>query len=210
MIISIIMEIVTVSKGERKLDNSLLMKTDTSLTLNFLIYLQNIFLNQNQNEEELRFPYLSNRMMFKEHFELKYKELWNEVSEKIYNDDGSDLRIFYEEKDVFYQRLFINNADSLEGFNEVYKSFQVWWGSFAGSFSVERSINEIGRSLYLELANFLKNSGVEPQKHLNIILVYDDCLLANDEVYSYFAILPIKDFFVKYKELVSKLRDCFY
>ncbi|WP_053218794.1 hypothetical protein [Virgibacillus senegalensis] len=190
------------------MDNSLVMKTDTSFTLNFLIYIQNIFLNQ--NEEELRFPYLSNRMMFKEQFELKYKELWNEVSEKIFKDNGSDSRIFYEEKDVFYQRLFMNNAESLTGFNEVYISFQVWWDSFAGRFSVERSINEIGRNLYLELANFLKNSGVEPQKHLNIILVYDDCLLANNEAYSYFAILPIKDFFVKYKELVSKLRECFY
>ena len=192
------------------MDNSLLMKTDTSFTLNFLIYIQNIFLNQNQNEEDLRFPYLSNRLMFKEHFEIKYKEIWNEVTERIYSDDGSDLRIFYEEKDVFYQRLFMNNADSLIGFNEVYKSFQVWWGSFAGRISVERSIDEIGRNLYLELANFLKDNEVEPQKYLNIILLYDDCLLANNEVYSYFAIISIKDFFVKYEELVSKLRDCLY
>lgn len=192
------------------MENSLIMKTDTSFALNFLIYIQNIFLNQNRNEEDLKFPYLSTKMMFKEDFELKYKELWNEISQRISDDNKNDVRTFYEVKDLFYQRLCVMDADSLKNFNELYKTFKVWWNSFAGRFSIERSIDEMGQKLYWDLANLLVQKGIKPQKELNISLIYDDCLLANAQVSSYFAILPIRDFFVKYKELVPKLEVCIY
>ena len=68
--------------GGIDVENSLEMETDTSFTLNFLIYIQNIYLNQNRNEDDLRFPYLSTKMVFKEDFEIRYKELWNEVFAK--------------------------------------------------------------------------------------------------------------------------------
>lgn len=192
------------------MENSLIMKTDTSFALNFLIYIQNIFLNQNLNEEDLKFPYLSTKMMFKEDFELKYKELWNEISQRISDDNKNDVRTFYEVKDLFYQRLFVIDADSLKNFNEIYKTFKVWWNSFAGRFSIERSIDEMGQKLYWDLANLLVQKGIKPQKELNISLIYDDCLLANAQVSSYFAVLSIRDFFVTYKELVPKLEVCIY
>jgi len=192
------------------LGNSLIMKTDTTFALNFLIYIQNIFLNQNRNEEDLRFPYLSTRIAFKEDFELKYEELWNEISQRISDDNKNDVRTFYEEKDLFYQRLFVIDADSFKYFNEIYKTFKVWWNSFAGRFSIERSIDEMGQKLYWDLANSLVQRGIEPKKELNISLIYDECLLANAQVSSYFAVLSIRDFFVKYKELASKLKVCIY
>ncbi|WP_244440983.1 hypothetical protein [Neobacillus jeddahensis] len=132
------------------MENSLVMKTDTSFALNFLIYIQNIFLNQNRNEEDLRFPYLSTRIAFKEDFKIKYEELWNEISQRISNDNKNDLIIFYEEKDLFNQKLFVIDKDSLKNFNEIYKTYKVWWESFAGRFSIERSIDERGGS-YIEI-----------------------------------------------------------
>jgi hypothetical protein len=191
------------------LENSLIMKTDTSFALNFLIYIQNIFLNQNRNEEDLRFPYLSTRIAFIEDFELKYEELWNEISQRISDDNKNDVRTFYEEKDLFYQRLVVIDADSLKNFKEIYKTFKVWWNSFAGRFSIERSIDEMGQKLYWDLANWLVQRGIEPKKELNISLIYDKCLLANAQISSYFAVVPIRDFFVKYEELVPKLKVCF-
>ncbi|MFS0593212.1 hypothetical protein AB1L05_16640 [Cytobacillus horneckiae] len=192
------------------MENSLLMKTDVSFALNFLIYIQNIFLNQSQTKEELKFPYLSTRISFNEDFEIMYKELWSEVSESISDDNISCEIRFYEEKDLFYQRLFEINSDSLKQFREIYKTFEVWWNSFAGRFSVERSIDEMGQNLYMDLADSLIKRGIKPEKALSISLIYDECLLANAEVSSYFAVLPIRDFFVQYKVLVSKLQECFY
>lgn len=47
------------------MENSLLMKIDASFALNFLIYIQNIFLNQSRKEGEVTFPYLPLRITLK-------------------------------------------------------------------------------------------------------------------------------------------------
>lgn len=192
------------------MENSLLMRTEAPYALNFLIYIQNIYLNQNRNEEELRFPYYPSKVAFKEEFDLDYKNLWDKVSQRISDHHSNGVKIFYEEKDLFYQSLFVNNSNSLKEFNEIYKSFKVWWDSFAGHIAVERSIDEKGDKLYAELANSLTQKGIEPQKELSISLVYDECLLVNLEGSSYFAVLSIKDFFARYNELVSELQKCIY
>ncbi|NPC94078.1 hypothetical protein HOO54_18095 [Bacillus sp. WMMC1349] len=181
------------------MENSFVMVTDAPVSLNFLIYIQNIFLNQNR--QELRFPYLSTRIVFKENFELKYKELWNEVSERISENNQNDA-VFLKEKDLFYQRLFVNDDSA---FNEMYKTFEVWWNSFPGRFSIERSIGDVSEGLYVELTNSLVQKGKVPKKELYISVIYDECLLANTEVSSYFAVLSIRDFFVHSQELIHKL-----
>ncbi|WP_249365692.1 hypothetical protein [Cytobacillus citreus] len=106
--------------------------------------------------------------------------------------------------------MFVIDTDSLKNFNEIYKIFKVWWNSFAGRFSIERSIDDMGHTLYADLAKSLVQRGIKPKKDLNISLIYDECLLADAQVSSYFAILPIRDFFIKYKELVPKLEVCIY
>lgn len=176
--------------------NSLLIRTGAHDTFNFLIFLQNIFLNQSQNDGQLRFPYFPAKMSFKGDFTSKYRELWNEVSQKIYSDEANDLTVFYEEKEEFYQRLFEESDDSLIAFNEAYTTFQVWWDSLAGRFSVENSLVDMVENLYYELTNYLKNSGIEPKGQLDISLIYDECLLAKADTPSYFAVIPIKDFLV--------------
>ncbi|MEI3614811.1 hypothetical protein [Pseudogracilibacillus sp. SO30301A] len=189
--------------------NELIMKMDMSFSLNFLIYIQNIFFNQNQ--KDLRFPYLSTRIEFNEDFKLNYKELWNEISQGISNNNKNDLKIFYEEKDLFYQRLFVVDADNLKNFNEICKTFKVWWDSPAGHFSIERSVDEIGYRLYWDLANLLAQKGIEPQKELNISLIYDRCLLGQFEVFQNFIILPIRSFLTKKEgEIVYRLQKLFY
>lgn len=191
------------------MENSLLMRTEASVALNFLIYIQNIFINQNK-EEEYRFPYVFSTLAFDDEFVFKYKELWNEVTERISEDNINSAKIYYEEKDLFYNRLFVNSYNSLEDYGEIYKAFKVWWNSFAGQFSIERSIDEISNELYEELASSLSQKRIKPNKELSICLVYDECLLVDLEVTSYFAIIPIKDFYVNYKDLVHKLQESFY
>ncbi|MFS0644391.1 hypothetical protein [Siminovitchia sp. 179-K 8D1 HS] len=187
------------------MENSLLMKIDASFALNFLIYIQNIFLNQSRKEGEVTFPYLPLRITFNENFESKYNELWNEVSQRIADDHINGAYIFYEEKDLFYERLFPVNSIGLKDFSEIYKAFDVWWNSFAGRFAAERSIDEVAEKLYADLAASLIKRGIKPEHELHISLIYDKCILADAEASSYFAVIPIRDFFVKYEELVQKL-----
>lgn len=192
------------------MENSLLMRTEATYALNFLIYIQNIYSNQNCNEENLRFPYYPSKFVFKEEFELEFKDLWDNVSQRISDHHRNDQKIFYEEKDLFYQSLFVDNSNSLKNFNEIYKSYKVWWDSFVGHFAVERSIDEKVEMIYVELAKSLTQKKIVPQKELSISLIYDECLLVNSEVSSYFAVLPIKDFYVNYHELVPRLQKCIF
>lgn len=192
------------------MENSLLIRTDATYSLNFLVYIQNIFLNQSQQKEDLKFPYIPLKCMFHEDFEISYKKLWDEVSLKISENDLNDTKIFNREKDLFYQRLFVPSDDNLKDYTEIYRSFKIWWGSFAGRFLVERSIDEKLDKLYVELVNSLAQKRIEPQKMLSISLIYDECLLVNLEALSYFVILSTKDFFVKYKEIVPKLKVSIY
>lgn len=190
------------------MENSLVIQTEASYTLNYLIYIQNSYLNQNLSEGEYKFPYSSTKAYFKEEFELKYKELWDELSKRIAATHRNDMKFFHEEKDFFYERLFEDSADSFMCYSELYHSFKVWWDSFAGRLSVERSIDDRIENVYVELANSLTQKGIKPQRELHISLVYDECLVGNVEVSSYFAVLSIKDFYVKYLELVPLLEDC--
>ena len=84
----------------------------------------------------------------------------------------------------------------------------MWWSSYAGSFSVERAIDNPSHNIYMELTNSLKINGREPKRQLNISLIYDKCLFSNTELYSYFAVLSIIDIYSNHKELVLKLQSC--
>lgn len=190
------------------MEHSLLMTANASYSLNFLIYLQNLYLNQNKNVEKMRFPFIPTKQSFNENFETVFCDIWNEVTHRLANHEHNDLKIFIEEKALFYNKLFNNNADSLKVFNSIYKTFLIWWDSFAGRFSIERSINEISEMLYEDLADVLKKRGFERNIILNISLIYDECLLANKQATLNFVTIPIEYCFYKYKEIVVKLEEC--
>jgi len=191
-------------------EKELFIATDAPYTLNFMLYIHNIFLNQNQSTEKHKYPFFSSKVDFNENFVSEYKDLWNDIIERLSKPQCNEMKIFYEEKDLFYQRLFVMNIDSLQIYNEIYNTFEIWWGSFAGRFSIERSIDEPLDKLYRELAKLLNQNNVKIQSQLKISLIYEECLLANEEVSPYFAVIPIRDFFVNYKDLAPKLQGCFY
>lgn len=192
------------------MSNSLLIRTDALYSLNFLIYLQNIYLNQNQGEELFKFPYVTEMIQFYDDFEMKFKELWEDILIELSKEEanGLDLKIFYEEKDLFYDKLFTPNSDSLKTFNEIHTGFEVWWSSEAGRFSVESVIENPMHNIYMELTNSLKKNEREPKKQLNISLIYDKCILSNTKFHSYFAVLFIMDLYSNKEELIPKLQSC--
>lgn len=182
-----------------------LMRTQAPYTLNFLIYIQNIYINQQNPEEELRYPYYPNRLIFKDDFAYQYEKLWDEVTQTINKHPINDLKVFYDDKELFFTALFENNPENLQEFHQMYLSYKVWWDSIAGHFATERLIDDKEEMLYLELANTLKLRGIKPQKELWIHLIYDKCLFDYVEISSYFAILPIQDFLAEYNMLVQKI-----
>ncbi|MFD2924412.1 hypothetical protein [Halobacillus naozhouensis] len=134
---------------------SLLMRTEASYSLNFMIYLQNIYLNQYiSRKEDYKFPYTApETIAFKKEYGLAYKELWDVIVSELSKRPENDMEMFHEKKDVFYRKLFIKSKEGLKQYHEFYIAFKTWWGSLAGSFSIDRSIDDPGRKVYVEFAN---------------------------------------------------------
>lgn len=103
--------------------NTLLMRTEAPHSLNFLIYIQNIFLNRSQGSKELKFPYIPTKCEFRKDFVMHYRELWSKISKRISEQPLNDLKIFTEERSLFYQELFAEDNDNLNEFNDLYQSF---------------------------------------------------------------------------------------
>lgn len=192
------------NKGGCLAGNSLVIRAEASYTLNFLVYLQNIFLNQNNYEQEYRFPYLpSKHFAFEDNFEIHLKELWDEMSQRLADDCLVDLKIFHDDKEKFYQKLFVSSDVSLKDYYEIHKTFDTWAKSLAGRFGIERSIDE--ECLYGDLVRLLLHEGISPQRELHISVVYDRFPLGNLEVSPYFTIISIEEFLGQYEDVVARM-----
>ncbi|WP_010095324.1 hypothetical protein [Ornithinibacillus scapharcae] len=190
------------------MENTLEMRTDATYSLNFLIYIQNIFLNQVQSGDERKFPYMPTIYGFRDDFEVRFRELWDEASRRISENSRNDLTIFYDENELFYQMFFVESEDTRNEFNQIHQSYLVWWDSFAGRFSIERSFDEQGQKIYYDIAEILLQKGIIPQKRLEISLIYDDCMLSDTKASSYFAVISIRDSYLKYEGLIQALVLC--
>ncbi|MEE6182613.1 hypothetical protein ACQ3VH_02870 [Bacillus pretiosus] len=182
--------------------------TNTAYCLNFMIYIQNIYLNQQENRENLRFPYIARQLNFSTDFEDHFKELWHILRKQIAND-RYDLQFFYEENNIFYEKLFDTQFCNEESFKEMLYSFKVWWTSIVGPHSLEWSVSEYTEQLYNDLVLYVKQNEIETLQQLHISLLYDDCVFAKENISSYFAILPTKTFFIGYRDVVATLLKCF-
>ena len=157
--------------------DSFTIHTNTSYCLNFMIYIQNIYLNQHENKENLRFPYIARKLNFSNDFEVNFKELWSTLRKQIANEKN-EMQTFYEGNYRFYEQLFEADLSNEESFKEIVRGFEVWWTSLAGGFSLERSVDEYGQQLYNDLVLYLEQNQIEPLKQLHISLIYDECVLA--------------------------------
>ncbi|AJH82937.1 hypothetical protein FOC88_11295 [Bacillus thuringiensis] len=189
--------------------DSFTIHTNAPHCLNFMIYIQNIYLNQKEKKENLKFPYIARQFNFSTNFEANFKELWHSLRKQIAND-RYDLQIFHEENPIFYEKLFDTQLCNEDSFKELICSFKVWWTSIVGQHSLEWSVSEYSTQLYNDLVVYLKQTEIEPLQQLHISLLYDDCVFVTNNTTSYSAILPTKHFFINYRDVVTTLSTCFH
>ena len=188
----------------KDMENSFELELNASYTLNFLIYIQNIYLNQNKND--FKFPYLSKKLLFNEAFENNYRILWQEVTKDLMGDDPTaDIKYFFDKRELFYNELIVEDEENLEVFKAVYRRFETWWDSVVGKYTIEKSVDEEARRLYTDLSNWFIENKKLPKKRLCIQLIYDECLLTRDSEECHVTIIPIQDFSVRYKELLPEI-----
>ncbi|MGA3677819.1 hypothetical protein [Lysinibacillus agricola] len=182
--------------------NSFVMRTDASTSLNFLIYIQNIFLNQNRKANKFKYPnFTLSPSFFKPNFENRFKTLWSDVCQTIDKDVSNDFLL----GDFYYQELFNSNEENLQKFNEIRQSFQIWWDSLAGQFSIERSIDEQRDLLYQDLKILFDKYNFSPEQVISVYVIYDDYVFETRLATPYFIVASINTFYIHYKNLLGEI-----
>lgn len=178
-----------------------ILQTTTSTSLNFLIYVQNLYLSQRELGKH-RFPsYRVPFSVFHENFEENFQELWETIVNSLKENHDNDLKLFYEQKALFSERLFGEQAVYSVKFEDVYRTFQNWWGSFAGSFAIERAADDKVSQLYHELTT--ARNGLTNKWTMSIL--YDDCAFASHKRMETLTITSIPEIHIRYADVVERM-----
>lgn len=185
------------------------MGINAPYSLNYLIMIQNIYLNsKNREEEGPLFPYVNTSTwgILDKKFEETFTEVWEAAVDKNSQDHMYDHNgVFHLDKEL-YQKLFYKNEAGAFGYSESVKFFLAWWNGFHGKIAIEAVFDhDKMEKVYKELASYIKID-----KRLRIHLVYDKTVLADRDDHSWYAVMPIEDVFITKKrpELLSYLLKC--
>jgi hypothetical protein len=184
------------------------LEVNAPYSLNFLIFLQNIFLNQTGHRNgRLLFPYLDSSqwgILDHENFNRAFKEVWKEIIQRNL-DRRFDHNGILEEQKLLFLKLFERQANY--GYIESSKAFYAWWDGIAGKIAVERVFDDDSMNkIYLELASSVETSF--EHNRLAIDLVYDRPVLSEPCNAPWYQVLPIEDIFLKNRrrEVTERMR----
>lgn len=121
------------------------MEVNAPYSLNYLIYVQNIYLNsKNQDRETPLFPYVDSSKwgILDDEFEQTYKEVWEETLNNNFNSGKYDHNGILDFDKVLFQKLFKNNGTGFFGYSESVKSFLAWWDGIYGKIAIEGVFDE--------------------------------------------------------------------
>ncbi|MGN8845239.1 hypothetical protein ACTNDN_20770 [Niallia sp. HCP3S3_B10] len=177
------------------------LEIQTPFELNFLIYIQNCYLNNTVNYELPKFPYIPIENGYHEKFKTRFNAVWDEILLKYNRQDKTTIN---ENSQLLAQSLFTKQ----EVFNYLYQSFSAWWKGLAGQMAIQNFFsNEKINKLY---ANMLETYQVDgnDSKYITIYLIYDNCqLLSPEKKYEDQVVLSLED--IMRKNLVGKFKHQF-
>ncbi|MEK5038500.1 group-specific protein [Sporosarcina sp. FSL K6-3457] len=194
-------------------NNSFIMEVNAPYSLNYLVFMQNIFENS-KNSDGIRplFPYVDSSrwgLLQNENFTNTFREIWNEVIGK--NKRLDDHSSMLENENTLYQRLFENNENGRFGYSESIKLFLSWWDGIYGNIAIQKVFDdESMNKIYWELSKLIEpTTDITITRRLKIDLVYDQQLLKGKMADSWYVVVPIEDIFVLKPQLVpSLLKSC--
>jgi hypothetical protein len=194
-------------------NNQLNLEVTAPYSLNYLIFIQNLFLNNNSNNNPHplfpNFNSFSWSILPQEKFNIKFKEIWNEVIYKTEQNQYYDSNGVLENDRSFYRQLFDRNVNGEFGFSESVKLFLSWWNGFYGKIAIERLFeSEGGQGIYNELSKsqILYNLNIS---QIKINIIYDKQRLFSTTSSLSHAVLPIQELFFNRTEIVSNLLEGF-
>ncbi|EFI68642.1 group-specific protein [Lysinibacillus sp. HST-98] len=190
-------------------NNQLNLEVTAPYSLNYLIFIQNLFLNNSSNNNpQSPFPNFNSSgwgILPQEKFNIKFKEIWNEVINNTVQNQYYDSNGVLENESTFYRQLFDRNENGEFGFSESVKLFLSWWNGFHGKIAIEKLFESVGgQVIYNELSQsqILYDLNI---KQFKINIIYDKQRLFPTTSSLSFAVLPIQELFLNSTDIVSNL-----
>ena len=177
---------------------SLIFSSSASYTLNYLVFLQNVFLNQQAAPNEpLRFPYLNSShwgLLDGDVFQEKFKNTFEYVIEHFsHHQSRAQELILTNRQDELFRCLFEPSQIGMQGLEESFLSFITWWKHGAGGSYVSTRLNETSLgAIYNQLNTQVETASVE-QRVLKIDLVYDEIQFSDETIRKNYVVLPIQE-----------------
>lgn len=166
-----------------------------------MVYIQNLYLNQQGKHENLKFPISPTLLSFQPNFVEQFNNLWQELVEQVADTKFNETELFYEQKELFNERLFYIEPV----FEQLHEAFRIWWASLAGAFAVESTADMWLQNIYMELEQLLKEAKKEPAKAFHLSVLYDKATLVKQQEPAFYAAYAIEDFLRFHKYIPTQL-----
>ncbi|GIP53003.1 group-specific protein [Paenibacillus vini] len=192
-----------------QIQNPFVIESDAPYSLNYLVYIQNAYLNSKSDESiNPKFPYIDVSkwaLIDDELFLIRFNEIWEQVLRNIATNGHFDHNAVLTDNKALFRPLFQTNLNGETGYSESIKSFSAWWNGLAGRIAVEHFLDNQIFGIYQEMSQTIKKD-----KHLKISLVYDKFPLGRLQILPWCAVLPIEDIFQykKNKDIIPMLLSC--
>ncbi|GLC88427.1 group-specific protein [Lysinibacillus piscis] len=185
-----------------------ILRVDSPYSLNYLIFVQNVFLNNRDGSHH--FPSVDSskwNLLQHDDFQAKFKSIWDEVVRKNTQSPHYDYNGVLESDAPLYRQLFEGNVKGDYGFSESIRLFQSWWGSiFFGKGAVEMVYVAEGSEIYDELAIAIKSKNLMiPNNQLTIMLLYDKQTIVAQNITPYHYLLPMEELFLNKNNIVMNI-----
>lgn len=185
------------------------MEVNAPYSLNYLLMIQNIYLNSKNTEAERPlFPYVnaSRWGILDEQFVETFTEIWKVAVDKNSENHMYDHSGVFDRDKELYQKLFFKNEAGAFGYLESVKFFLAWWSGIHGKIAIEAVFDHDRMDkVYKGLSESIKIN-----KRLRIHLIYDKSVLTGRSEHSWYEVVSIEDIFLlkKRPELLSNLINC--
>ncbi|MEW8971586.1 MAG: group-specific protein, partial [Mesobacillus sp.] len=120
------------------------MEVNAPYSLNYLIAIQNIYLNsKNTDCESPLFPYVDSSTwgILEEEFEETFTQVWEASVQKNSREHMYDHNGVLQFDKQLYQKLFKNNESGSFGYSESVKFFLAWWNGLHGKIAIEATFD---------------------------------------------------------------------
>lgn len=174
------------------------IRVESSKVFNFLVYIQNLFINQIEQPSHPKFPYIPS---FSVNFHPKFERNLLAISQHFLNLTTTDclqhFALYNDGREEIFHQLFETEKAT---FDEVRRSFESWWET-TGNFTTERAVDTVLDQLYVDVSSIIDDKNIM----VSIGIVYDEFLFQNKLFCGQAGILSVKECFRNYEKVVSKI-----